>query len=77
MKIFSCKVTGFHPGTLLNKVSDIEAFFGTTQPFEKQLFLWAVAKIQVFILQLVFRQAKIKNVKLAESFLHISKVRLS
>ena len=77
-KNFSCKVTGIHSGTLLNKVSIINVFLGIIHPFETQQFLKVVAKMQVFILPSVFYQAKIKNeiVVLAESFLHVlSKVR--
>ena len=79
MKIFSCKVTGFRSETLLNKVSIIDAFLGIIWPFERQLFLRAVAKMQVFILPSVFDQAKVRNdnVKVAERFLHVLlKVRL-
>ena len=50
MKIFPCKVTGFRSETLLNKVSIIDAFLGIIWPFERQLFLSAVTKMQVFIL---------------------------
>ena len=61
MKNFTCEMTGFHSGTLLNKVFIIDVFLGIIRPFERQLFVRAVAKIQVFILQSVFHQAKVKN----------------
>ena len=79
MKIFFCKVTGFRSETLLNKVSTIDGFLGIIRPFERHLFLSAVAKIQVFILPSVFHQAKVRSekVELAENFLHfLSEVRL-
>ena len=44
MKTFSCKVTEFHFGTSLNKISIIDVFLGIIQPFETQLFVRAVAK---------------------------------
>ena len=45
MKIFSCKVTGFHSGTLRNNVSIIDVFLGIIRLFERQLFLRAVVKM--------------------------------
>lgn len=70
MKIFSCRVTGFHPTTLLNMVSIIDVFLEIIRPFERQVFLRTVAKIEVFILLSVFHQAKVKNknLELAEIF---------
>ena len=79
MKNLPCKVTGFHGRTLVNKVFIIDVFLGIIRLFERQLFLRAVAKIQIFISPSVFHQAKFKNenVELAESILPvISKVRL-
>ena len=73
MKNFSSKVTGFYSGTLMNKVSIIDVFLGIIWPTERQLFLRAVMKIQVFIFASVFHQAKVKNknVELVERLLHV------
>ena len=79
MKILFCKIAGFRSETLPNKVSITDGFLGIIWPFERHLFLSAVAKIQVFILPSVFHQANVRNekVELAEKVLHVSsKVRL-
>ena len=79
MKIFSCEVTGFHSENLPNKGCIVDVFLGIIRPFEIQLFLKAVAKIQVFILSSVFHRDKVKNkkVEMVEIFLHVlSRVRL-
>ena len=79
MKIFSCKVTGFHSENLPNKVCIVDVFLGIIRPFEIQLFLTAVAKIQVFILSSVFHRDKVKNkkVEMVEIFLPVlSRIRL-